>query len=113
MADPGALIRDARERHGIDQRTLARRARTSQTQISRIERGAISPSVSTLQRLLSTLGERLELVAVSAYLPDHAAERRREFAATTPAERVIEAISLSRSATRIAAAADVARSLDA
>jgi transcriptional regulator with XRE-family HTH domain len=62
--DPGALLRDARLRHGLGQRSLARRAGTSQAQISRIERGEISPSVSTLDRLLAVMGERLELVAL-------------------------------------------------
>jgi len=109
--DAAGLIRDARQRHGLDQRTLAARAGTSQTQISRIECGEISPSTATLSRLLAALGERLELVAAPAppgsraYLPTHASERRRDFLRTTPAERVAEAISLSRTATRIAAAA--------
>jgi hypothetical protein len=39
------------------------------------------------------------------WFPDHTAERRADFARTTPAERVAEAIELSRTATRIAAAA--------
>lgn len=115
MRDAGTLLRDARRRHRIDQRTLARRAGTSQTQISRIERGVVSPSVATLERLLATLGERLELVAVAHVVrqpgefPDHAAERRREYASTAPADRVLEAISLSRTATRVAAAGAAAR----
>jgi hypothetical protein len=39
------------------------------------------------------------------WFPDHTAERRTELARTTPAQRVAEAIALSRTATRIAAAA--------
>lgn len=116
FARPGALLRDARRRHGLDQRALARRAGTSQTQISRIERGEISPSVETLSRLLAAVGERLELAAAPGatpgsadYMPDHAAERRRDFGATTPAERVTQAVGLSRTATRIAAAAHTVR----
>jgi len=35
VPDAGALIREARSRHGISQETLARRARTTQKQISR------------------------------------------------------------------------------
>jgi hypothetical protein len=38
------------------------------------------------------------------YLPDHAAERRDEFLRSTPAQRLDEAIRLSRTATRFAAA---------
>ncbi len=37
------------------------------------------------------------------WLPDEEAIRRAEFAATTPGERVAEAISISRTATKIAA----------
>jgi len=106
------LLRDARRRHGVDQRTLAARAGASQTHISRIERGEVAPSTATLSRLLAALGDRLELSVVPAappgsrgYLPPHDAERRCDFLATTPAKRVAEAISLSRTATRIAAAA--------
>ncbi|HEX6701505.1 MAG TPA: hypothetical protein VF101_12330 [Gaiellaceae bacterium] len=36
------------------------------------------------------------------WFPDHTAERRAEFTRTTPAERVAEAIELSRVATRLA-----------
>jgi hypothetical protein len=39
------------------------------------------------------------------WFPDHTAERRAEFAQTTPGERVAEAIVLSRTVTGIAAAA--------
>ena len=59
----GQLLRDARRRHGVTQKQLAQRARTSQAAISRIERGAVSPSVGTLATLLDLLGEELELSA--------------------------------------------------
>lgn len=59
----GELLRDARERHGLTQRQLAIRARTSQAAISRIERGLVSPSVDTLAELLWMMNERLELGA--------------------------------------------------
>jgi transcriptional regulator with XRE-family HTH domain len=47
----------------VTQAQLAARARTSQAAISRIERGLVSPSVSTLATLLDLLGEGLELTA--------------------------------------------------
>ena len=116
MPTPGDLLRDARRRHGLDQRTVALRAGTSQTQVSRIERGEISPSVSTLARLLAALGERLELGSSPAarpgatdFFPDHASERRRDALSTTPAERIQAAIDLSRTATTIASLAHKAR----
>ena len=57
------LLREARRRHHVTQKQLAARARTSQAQISRIERDLVSPSVATLASLLHALGEELELNA--------------------------------------------------
>lgn len=59
----GELIRDARRRHGLSQRRLALRSGASQAWISRIERGEVSPSVESLDRLLLVMGESLELRA--------------------------------------------------
>jgi transcriptional regulator with XRE-family HTH domain len=59
----GELIRQARARHGLTQKQLAIRARTSQAAISRIERGLVSPSVETLQKLLAMVNEELVLEA--------------------------------------------------
>jgi len=61
--DAGQLLREARGRHGLTQKQLAIRARTSQAAISRIERGLVSPTVETLARLLDVLGEELQLNA--------------------------------------------------
>lgn len=58
------LLREARRRHGVSQRRLALRARTSQDAISRIERGAESPTLERLNHLLTVLGERLDLESV-------------------------------------------------
>jgi|SRR5689334_1145588 len=54
---PGELIRDARKRHGLSQRRLARRAGASQAWISRLERDEVSPSIESLERLLLVVGE--------------------------------------------------------
>jgi transcriptional regulator with XRE-family HTH domain len=59
----GELLRDARRRHGLTQRQLAIRARTSQAAVSRIERGVVSPTVDTLAELLWLMNEQLELGA--------------------------------------------------
>jgi transcriptional regulator with XRE-family HTH domain len=59
----GELLRATRRRHGLTQRQLAIRARTSQAAISRIERGVVSPTVETLGELLWLMNERLELDA--------------------------------------------------
>lgn len=60
---PGELLRDARRRHGLTQRQLAARARTSQAAISRVERDLVSPSVATLANWLDLMGEELSLAA--------------------------------------------------
>jgi transcriptional regulator with XRE-family HTH domain len=60
---PGQLLRDARRQHGVTQKQLAARARTSQAAISRIERDSVSPSVATLAHLLDVLSEELTLEA--------------------------------------------------
>ena len=59
----GQLLREARERHGLTQRQLAIRARTSQAAISRIERGLVSPTIETLEKLLAMVNEELVLEA--------------------------------------------------
>lgn len=64
--NPGSLLREARLRHGLSQAGLAARAGTTQSAISRIESSAVSPAVDTLERLLSLMGERLELSATPA-----------------------------------------------
>jgi hypothetical protein len=48
--------------------------------------------------------ERRPRMGERGWFPDHAAERRADFARTTPASRVQEAIRLSKVATRVAAA---------
>ena len=59
----GELIRAARERHGLTQKQLAIRARTSQAAISRIERSLVSPTVEMLEKLLAMVNEELVLDA--------------------------------------------------
>lgn len=59
----GELLRSARLRHGLTQRQLAIRARTSQPAISRIERDLVSPSIATLGELLRLMNEELVLEA--------------------------------------------------
>jgi transcriptional regulator with XRE-family HTH domain len=59
----GTLLREARKRHGLTQAQLAIRARTSQAAISRIERGLVSPTVETLEKLLAMVNEELVLDA--------------------------------------------------
>ncbi len=45
----------------MSQRDLARSAGVSQPAIARIERGAVSPGIDTLERLLASAGATLEI----------------------------------------------------
>jgi transcriptional regulator with XRE-family HTH domain len=107
LSDAGKLIREARERHALSQQALARRAGTTQKHVSRIERDEISPSVSTLARLLAAMGERLELHAVSGPRDNRSdAELRADYEQLTASERLAQTAALSRTLTGIAARTD-------
>jgi transcriptional regulator with XRE-family HTH domain len=92
----GCLVRDARIRSGISQRSLARRAGTSQAAISRIERGLEQPTVERLEQILAGLGWRpvisLEPIA------EHREEPRRLYQAErkSPSARFADGLSVSR-----------------
>ena len=92
----GPLLRSARRERGLDQAGLARRAGTTQTYVSRIERGDVSPSVRTMERLLHALGLELTLGArplpAGNVSPD---EVRADLRELTPAARVEQAMELS------------------
>ena len=51
----GQRLRSLRQRVGLSQRELARRARVSNGAISTIEADKVSPSVSALRQILSAL----------------------------------------------------------
>ncbi len=55
------MLSQARRRAGLTQRELARRAGVPQPAIARIERGRVSPTISTLDRLLRATGHIVEL----------------------------------------------------
>jgi len=84
---PGELLRDTRKRHGVSQQSLATRASTTQSAISRIEGDRVSPSIETLRDLLSLLGEDLTLGTEAR---DWGIDRSliRERLRLTPAERL-------------------------
>ena len=101
--DTATLIRSVRKRHGISQRSLALRASTDQAAISRIERGEVSPSGETIERLLAAMGEKLSLGAVPVER-NHDPLHMRATLQRTPAERLELAISWNRLAGRLAEA---------
>lgn len=91
----GELIRTRRSAYGLTQEQLARRAGTTQAALSRLERGELSPTVATLERLLGCLGEELELGAHRSALQvdrDHLRDHRNR----VPSERLALAMSWNR-----------------
>jgi transcriptional regulator with XRE-family HTH domain len=84
---PGELLKQVRRRHGVSQGSLAVRAGTTQSAISRIERDRISPSIETLSELLYLLGEDLTL---SSEVRDFGIDRtlNQSNLAFTPEQRV-------------------------
>src|ERR1700761_4995265 len=57
----GELLREVRTGYGISQAELATRANTTQSAISRIEAGKVSPSFDTLRELMRLLNADLVL----------------------------------------------------
>lgn len=95
-ATAGELLSAARERSGMTQRELARRARTAQSVVARIELSETSPSWNTLARLLKAAGFGLETalrrISVDPAMLDDVPRILR----LTPEERLREAALVSR-----------------
>jgi len=99
MLKPGGaaeLLSTARARSGMSQRALARRARTAQSVVARIELGETSPSWATLNRLLKAAGfglsAGLKRIGVDPAVMDDVPRILR----LTPEERLREAGHVSR-----------------
>ncbi len=93
---PAELLSTARARSGMSQRELARKARTAQSVVARIELGETSPSWLTLKRLLKAggfaLSAGLERLEVDSALLDDVPRILR----LTPEERLLEVAQVSR-----------------
>jgi transcriptional regulator with XRE-family HTH domain len=96
----GMLIRSTRERHGLTQAQLALRASTSQNAVSRLERDEISPSIDTIERLLSAMGERLDL-SVRRIDGDFDQDHLADSMAQTMSERLERSLAWNRFAGRL------------
>jgi transcriptional regulator with XRE-family HTH domain len=83
----GELLKAARERRGVSQRELARRARVGWSAITAIEEEHVSPTVTMLEELLLLIDEELILEAGP---PDREADLKaiRERLALTDDERL-------------------------
>ncbi|MDQ3676542.1 MAG: helix-turn-helix domain-containing protein [Actinomycetota bacterium] len=109
MSILGDQLRAVRLRHRVTQRSLARRAGTTQAAVSRIESGAESPSFERFAQLLLVLGERpvLETAPLEHDLdPAELAHGQR----LTPDLRLAESASWNLVATQLEIAGAAARS---
>lgn len=108
----GALVREARRRHGFGQAELAKHLGTSQPAISRIEHDQVSPTVETLERILNALGETLRVSTLPLDQPapgagnQSIAELRADYR-LSPEERLAQAAQLSEIATELASEAEL------
>ncbi|HZU70172.1 MAG TPA: helix-turn-helix domain-containing protein [Ktedonobacteraceae bacterium] len=59
-------LANVRSRSRISQSALAKRIKTSQPAIARLEAGVVDPRLSTLQRYAASLGKRIEWTIVDA-----------------------------------------------
>ena len=102
------LLRSVRLRHGLTQAQLALRAGTTQTAISRLERGDRSPSIETVRRLLLVMGEELDL-RTRSLRGDHDPAHLRAERSLTPAQRLERAFAWMRFNAALSAAGRRAR----
>lgn len=58
---PIEAILKARVKKGLTQRALAKKMKTKQSAISRVESGRVSPTVSFLQKLADAMDARLQI----------------------------------------------------
>ena len=59
-------LADIRSHSKISQQTIAKRVKTSQSAIARLEAGDVDPRLSTLQRYAASVGKRVEWKIVDA-----------------------------------------------
>jgi len=104
----GALLRLARERHGLTQRRLAVRAGTSQDAISRIERGVESPTFERFRELLMVMGEQ-PVLSTAVLDASHRARPPAGVDRLTPRERLLESASWNLVATKLELAGATAK----
>jgi transcriptional regulator with XRE-family HTH domain len=103
ISNPAQLIRSTREQLGLSQRRLALRSGTTQAAISRIERGIVSPTFTTLRELMLAMGE--EPVLGRRRLPtDWDPAHMASTLSRTPEERLALALSWNKMAGRLAEA---------
>jgi predicted transcriptional regulator len=94
---PGILLSEARERAGLTQRALARRAGTAQSVVARIELGVTDPGSSTLAKLLAAAGfELISRLEPALIVDTHMMDDVGRILSLTPEERLREVANMSR-----------------
>lgn len=92
-----ALLKEARTGAGLSQRELARKARTAQSVVARIELGENSPSWETLMRLLRAAGFKLSATLERVPIVDGSLlEDVPRILRMTPEQRLEEVAAVSR-----------------
>ncbi len=94
--DVAKLLQTARERAGLSQRQLARKARTAQSVVARIELGETSPSWSTLTRLLKAAGFVLSASLRRTRIDPQLLDDVPRILALSPEQRLREVAQVSR-----------------
>jgi transcriptional regulator with XRE-family HTH domain len=91
MIGSARLLLAARRAAGLTQRDLARRSRTAQSVIARIEKGVTSPGWKTLENLLSRAGFDLHAsLAIRPRAGSHMLADVGRILSLTPEERLLE-----------------------
>lgn len=70
------MLAAERERAGIPQQAVARRMRTSQPAVARLETGEVDARLSTVERYAAAVGRRLRYELIPASGPGTRAHRR-------------------------------------
>jgi transcriptional regulator with XRE-family HTH domain len=81
------LVREARKRAGLTQAELAARAGTTQSAIARLERGATTPTLETISKLVRAAGFDLT-IGMANTDDDHDWSLLQQNLALTPTQRV-------------------------
>src|SRR4051812_34379989 len=94
--DAAGLLQRAREGGGLSQRELARKAKTAQSVVARIELGETNPSWATLGRLLKAAGFALSTTLRRVEVDPQLLDDVPRILALSPEERLREVAQVSR-----------------
>ena len=96
IPEASTILQTARVSAGMTQRQLAKKARTAQSVVARIELGETSPSWSTLGRLLKAAGFSLSAGLRRISVDPQLLEDVPRILALSPEQRLLEVAQVSR-----------------